>query len=733
MKTTNENIRLLKPLLRGLPIVVIVAIIALLAAKRYLMYATPMYESTTKIRLADTKDGSPSSNLYKDFDVFTSANKIGAEVEVIKSKLLIGKALDSLDFEVTTYRIGQIRKVELYKEAPFKVFYTMNNEKWYDKPFQLTINNKTDYTLKVPGNDGYIPGKFGSVLELSNARILIIRNDSLLKDKPNLTLADNYEFIINSRQKLIESVLDNLDINSIDKEIPILRLNYKSPVPEKAADFVNSLSLAYVNDYVEQKIKAANTTVNFLDEQLKDIGGRLDTSENNIQTYRDAHNIVNIKQETETDLRKIADMKVQQTNVKMNLDAIDSLYTYMKNCNFKKTELAPNFEAYTDLLSTELVKKMKLLQAEKKDLLLKFTPEDDKVKVIDDKIDDITYYLEQGIKNTRTNLETKYKRLTDDIYEAEKVFIGLPGKERTMGDLNRNYDLNEQAYKFLHEKRTEAQIVRAANISFHRIISVGEVAKEPVSPNATLIKVLAMFLGIMGAIGLIYTVHALKGKVNDYTTIEKNSSITVAAETPMLDKGNLIRKHFHKMAIQLEMKEVIKPHSVIVFSSFDEREGKAYNVLHLANAYAQQGKKVLVVDADGAMHAANRLKGIVNIDFEDLSANLSKYKNSDIITEQLTVWKEQYDLVLIKNEPLCNISIGLILMKLADNNLFIFDSRRTAAKMIAEAEALNDEYSFGNMQYILNRSGYNPNIAWQGYQFIKTIITKLARKPKPAL
>jgi uncharacterized protein involved in exopolysaccharide biosynthesis len=732
MKTTNENVRLLKPLLRGLPIVVLVAIFASLVAKRYLMYATPMYESTSKIRLADTKDGSPSSNLYKDFDVFTSANKIGAEVEVIKSKLLIGKALDSLDFEVTTYRIGQIRKVELYKEAPFKVFYTMHNEKWYDKPFALTIKNQTDYILKVPGNDNYLPGKFGSILELSGAKILIIKNDTLLKHKPSLTLADNYEFVINSRQKLVENVLDNLDINSIDKEIPILRLNFKSPVPEKAADFVNSLSKTYVNDYVEQKIKAANTTVNFLDEQLKDIGGRLDTSENDIETYRDVNNIINIKQETETDLRKIADMKVQQTNVKMNLEAIDSLYNYMKSGRLKKTELAPNFEAYTDLLSTELVKKMKLLQAEKKDLLLKYTPEDDKVMVIDDKIDDITYYLEQGIKNTKTNLEAKYNRLTDDINNAEKVFIGLPTKERTLGDLNRNYDLNEQAYKFLHEKRTEAQIVRAANISFHRIISIGEVPVEPVAPNAMLIKILSIFLGIMGAIAMIYIVHAIKGKVNDYTTIEKNSSIAIAAETPMLTKPAAIRKHFHKLAIQLEVKGSVKLNSIVVFSSFDTKEGKSFNSINLAAAFAQQGKSVLVVDADGGMHKTHKISNSVNIEYENIAGNITKYKNTDIISEQLTKWKEEYDLVIIKNEPLNDISMGLILMKLADTNLFVLDSRRTPAKMIAEAEALNDEYQFNNMQFLLNRSGYNPNIAIQAFDIVKALVLKLKRTPAQA-
>ena len=99
---------------------------------------------------------------------------------------------------------------------------------------------------------------------------------------------------------------------------------------------------------------------------------KLSNSENSIQGYRDEKNIINISQETETDLRKISQLKIQQTNVKMNLEAIHELDEYIKNGKENFLDLAPNFEAFTDLLSTEMVKKIKQLQGEKKDLLLTY-------------------------------------------------------------------------------------------------------------------------------------------------------------------------------------------------------------------------------------------------------------------------------------------------------------------------------------------------------------------------
>lgn len=727
MKPANENLRLIKPFLRGLPIIVVVMVAAITVAKRYLKYATPMYESTARIRLADTKDGSPSANLYKDLDVFVNANKIGAEVEVIKSKVLISKALDSAGIDITTYRVGQLRKIELYNDCPFLVRVNFGSNKYFDKLFRLTVTSAEDFTLIAPGNKNALNGRFGQPIVIGGDSLLIEKNALLLSEKPGMKLTDAYEFMVNSRQKLVDEVLANLSVTSIDKEIPVLRLTYKSPVAQKAADMVNRISQTYIEDYIETKFRSANTTKQFLDNQLKSVSKELASSENAIESYRDKKRIINIRQETETDLRKIADMKVQQTNVKMNLEAITDLDNYMA-AGKDITELAPNFEAYTDLLATELVKKMKVLQAEKKDLQVKYTPEHEQVKLVDNKIDDISKYLREGISNSRKSLEIKYSRISNDIDRAEEVFNGLPTREKTMGILNRNFVLNEQTYNFLHEKRTEAEIASAATISFHRIISRGDVPKAPVSPNAGLLKILAGFLGFLGSLTLIYLVHAIKGKVNDSTTIEKKSSIQLATSTPMLKNHNAVRSHFHKMAIQLEVKELLKPDSILTLSSFSKNEGKCFNAANLAREMMIQQKKVLLVDADGELTRKGVVNGREGFSYADLSTAAFSFSNSITLAQQLAAWKKEYDIIIVKNENIDNASIGLLLMKMADANLFLFDSRITPARMVPDAQLLHEEYQFTNIQYLLNRAGYNPNVLVQAMTICSSLISRIRTK-----
>ncbi|MFM9988474.1 Wzz/FepE/Etk N-terminal domain-containing protein, partial [Flavobacterium sp.] len=448
----NENIRLLKPLFRGLPIIVIVMIISVLAAKKYLNYVTPMYESTAMLKLADVHEGVPGANLFKDLDVFASANKISTEIEVLKSSMLLEKAISELPFDLEIYRKGDMLSVELFNNSPIHIEGTFSSEKGLDKRYSLQVISNQNYLLSYPNEENNIKGTFGKPLEIEHGKLLITLDEAFIKSKKEVKIIDNYEFEFLSKQKLLSKINKNLDIVPVDKDVPVIRINLKSNVPEKAALFVNKLAEIYIKDYIENKYKAANTTVSFLNKEIDGSDKKLAKSENNIQNYRDNKNIINIPQETETDLRKISQLKIQQTNIKMNLDAIKDLNKYIASGKNDYMDLAPNFEAFTDLLSTEMVKNMKKLQADKKDLLLTYTPQHEKVKIIDAKLKDLTDYQIESIKNTEKNLQVKYNDLSGDISEAEKVFIGLPEKEKKMNILNREFSMYEKNHNFLNEK-----------------------------------------------------------------------------------------------------------------------------------------------------------------------------------------------------------------------------------------------------------------------------------------
>ena len=725
----NENYRLLKPFLRGLPIIILVMVIAVMVAKKYLSYVTPKYEATAKLKLADVHEGVPGSNLFRDFDVFASANKIAGEIELMKSGVLLNKVLDSLDFDLEIFRVGKLRSVELYHESPLIIKVSLHDPKAYDKKYKLRVSSKTDFTLTIPGIPKPIKGKLGSIVSCDYGKLYIGLNESYLAGKLNARLIDQYEFEIISREKLLAKVSKGLDIAPIDKDVAVIRITYQSPVPEKAATLANKLAKVYIYDYIESKYKAANTTVDFLGNEINDVSNKLSQSENQIENYRDDKKITNIRQETETDLRAISQMKIQLTNEKMNLEAMNRLYDYIQSGKENFLELAPNFEAFTDLLSTEIVKNIKKLQAEKKDLLLSYTPQEEKVKVIDEKINDLKSYLIESISNTRRSHQIKLAKLTTEIAEAEKAFIGVPEKEKMLNILNRNFELYQKSYNFLTEKKIEAEIAQAAKMSFHRIIEEAAPASTPISPNKAIIVIVSGILGLIGSLLLIYMVHAAKAKVNDSITIEKKSSIPIAAEVPLLSTTALIHSHFHKLALQLELKKIINHNSVITLSSYLPKEGKRFITAELAKELARQGRTILIVDVDGQFNNA-RIEDTDHISIHTFQKDELAVLNSITLSTFVASWKEMYDIVLIKNEGLKDSPNSLLFMNVADVNLFIADSRLTPAKMIDKTEMMKEQFQLPQIYFLLNRAGYNPNVITQAWVFAKALYIKLRKKIK---
>lgn len=703
----NENLRLLRPFFRGLPLILLSVVLSVLVAKKYLNYVTPMYESTAKLKLADVQEGVPSANLFKDLDVFASANKIATEIEVLKSKTLIQKALTDLTFSMEIYRKGDFRSAELFDNSPILIQASFS-PKAFDKRYGLHVDSKTSFTFYYPNAKQGIKGKFNEPFTIEGGKILITKNEPYLNSKKNANLIDNYEFEYLSEQKLLDKIYSNLDIVSVDKDVPVIRINLKSNIPEKAALFVNKLAETYIQDYIENKFKAANVTVDFLKDEIQGANKKLVNSEKNIQNYRDDKNIINIRQETETDLRKISQLKIQQTNIKMNLDAIKDLNNYIAQGKNNYLELATNFEAFTDLLSTEMVKNIKKLQAEKKDLLLTYTPENEKVKVVDAKLKDLIDYQIESIKNTEKNLQVKYNELSNDINEAEKVFIGLPEKEKILTTLNREFNLYEKNYNFLNEKRIEAEIAKSAKIAFHKIISPAEVSKNPVSPIRAIIIIVAAFLGFLGSVVLIYVVHYSKAKVNDIYTIEKNSSIPVAIATPFLKDKNQIESNFLKDVIQMELKEMIQPNSILTISSYDNAKDHLFHSYNFYNAFIAKGKKTLVVDATGQLEGKIPNKDYMN--FSDIK--YLRYTKSNFI-EQIEDKIKDFDICIIHNQSIKDDKLALLFMSIATQNLMVLDSRKTAEKEIVKIELLRDEFQLPNFWFVLNKAGFNPSLWYE--------------------
>ncbi len=711
----------LKPYISTLPLIILCGALALWLASKYLNYAVPMYESTAKMRMADINEGVPGNNLFKDLDVFASETKIMAEIEVMKSKVIIDKVIDQLGIGYSLYRKGKLRQTELFDDSPIRIDVSGDATTLYGKQIEMVIHDTSRLTLYMP--DGTLSeGNLDKSVDLGTVKIMVSRKTEEKEKK--LKLEDKYLFELKARESIISELQAGLDITPVDKDVPVVRISYKSNNPAKAATIVNAVAENYIRDYIAIKYQSADITSQFLDKQINDMSSRLEKSENQIQNYRDKNNIINVRQETETDLRKISQLKIQETNLKMNLEAMDQLNQYITSGKDNFLELAPNFEAFTDLLSTEMIKKIKELQSEKKQLLLTYTPEDDRVKVIDSKITDYTTYLEESISNTRKNLQTKYNNLKNDIADAEKVFIGLPEKEKLLTIMNREFDLYQNSYIFLNNKKIEADVAKEAKYSFHRILSPAAISKTPVSPNRTIIRIVSLLLGLFLGIAAVAAKEMFFPAIRNEDGIESRSTIPVAYKAENFKNKNTAASFFRRNLIDLQVRDVVKSGKMTVFSSLHGNEHHSYQVAHMARAMASAGNRVLIVDVDGNF-GKKYTTDHQNIHIQDLSAVFNGHR-PEAMEDLKNLWLSKYDHVLVSNEKIKEGELSPVFLRYADANFFVSDSRITSAEDIAEINKAAAEYNVINPYFVLNRANYSPNI----FRRIMAVTKKIGNKGK---
>lgn len=184
-----------------------------------------------------------------------------------------------------------------------------------------------------------------------------------------------------------------------------------------------------------------------------------------------------------------------------------------------------------------------------------------------------------------------------------------------------------------------------------------------------------------------------------------------------------IRTNLQFSAIDNELK-------VILSTSPEAGDGKSFVTANLAVAYAQEGKKVLIIDCDlrrGRQHSIFNTMNATNAGYSNLILNykegvkLIRYiiktevKNIDLIPtgptppnpiellssknneEVINELKKHYDIILLDCPPILGISDTSIMTKFSDANIVVVSSGKTPFESLERAkkvfEAANSKIS----------------------------------------
>ena len=187
---------------------------------------------------------------------------------------------------------------------------------------------------------------------------------------------------------------------------------------------------------------------------------------------------------------------------------------------------------------------------------------------------------------------------------------------------------------------------------------------------------------------------------------------------------------------------------IIMNTSPEAGDGKSFITANLAIAYAQEGKKVLLIDADlrrGRQHDIFEVMNITSGGYTNLMLNyrdgisFEKYifptfdKNIDLLPtgptppnpvellasennrKLLNRLKRKYDLIIMDCAPIIGLSDSLIITTLSDINLLTVSARKTKMENLERAKRLFEQANAKIDGVILNKAQATGNHYYSYY------------------
>ena len=473
-------------------------IISVLMAFLYLRYSTPQYRASTSIMIKDNKN----SGISKEFAAFEdlgivggSANNTDNEIEILKSRKIIGSVVDTLDLTTIYYTQGRIIRAESYNNKAILIDFESKNErfikKFKDTSFTVSVLSSNKFELKDIDNNLISTNNFNDFIVSDIGNFKVVKTEEFdFKEKQDI-----YISILN-RDGLIDYFKKGLNISVADKKSSVLRLSFTYPVKKKAEVFLNELVDQYNHDAIKDKNEVSQKTKNFIDERLFAIGKDLNSIQDRVKKFKTDNKITGLSTEGELALATASKNNENLIKISTELNIAEGV---LKNINDSsgKLEILPQNIGLSDVGISQSINNYNSLVTVKNRLSVNAGSKNPQILQYKKEINSLKLNLKKSITNLIFSLQTQYNQVNNEANKINSKVSAIPILERGYIDIEREQEIISGLYSYLLKKKEETAISLAVTVPNAKIIDVAYSSKTPVSPRRKVIFLSSLFLGLL--------------------------------------------------------------------------------------------------------------------------------------------------------------------------------------------------------------------------------------------
>ncbi|HHM20689.1 MAG TPA: polysaccharide biosynthesis tyrosine autokinase, partial [Bacteroidetes bacterium] len=640
---------------------------------------------------------------------FNQRGSLNRQMQILKSRYLMEKVVDSLNLDIGYYAEGRFRKYELYKNAPVKVDYVTQKPNLWGEELRVKQLEGNRFALIVEEQDTFYYN-YGVPFVYNNSTIVLER-DTLFPPEERVLSIEFY------KPRDVATMYSGALLLRKLAQSNVLSISIEDETPQKIKDIIHYLVLAYNLDAQEEKNRMANRSLDFIDERLREAASRLGAVESRQASIKSSASVASdFSISSKQSFDRLSAIEQSEQQILQARNVLDKIESFL-NTQDGQYDLIPDFGDMGGISFASLVRKYNQVVAARKRLMRTATEQHPEAIESAKQLASLKNNILKSVSIARQDLNRQRAELVGKASEVQSKIKAIPFVEKAVKDKSRQADVQGELFSYLLQKREETAIGLAANVESVRILDEPVESTFAVAPSKRQYAIMAFLLALLLPASVVYLQEKLNDKIGTSEQVKE-----YAMEVPFLgevaqakdnkslvndNSRNVVAEMFRIIRTNLQFMATGIKHKTILVSSYISGDGKTFVSGNLAACLSLTGKKTIVLELDLRRPMLTKLikkeepsSGITNYlvgekEIEDIIQKVDGYKSfylissgpappnpaelimSDRMEQLMKYLKDNFDYIVIDSPPVGLVTDAFLLNKFTNNTIFVVRANKT--------------------------------------------------------
>lgn len=718
------------------------------------------YSVNSTISIKEENNPFFTSNTSLVFNWGGTSNQINTIATTLKSRTHNEFVVNKMNYFIDYNKQEKYFETNVYGQIPFSVTIDKSQNQLIEKNIKIKFLSQNEYQIKINFDKESVSTYNYSKNKTQNLKIQIQEYTKKLKigekislpflhwtldlvEVPENYINSEYSVTLNDFDEVVKKYQD-LKVIADEKNASVLKLSLEGTNKAQMVDYLNTTINVLIKSELDKKNLFATNTIKFIDSTLIETEKLLKTSGEQLKSFQKGKSIVDIQDNGLIFTEKLKKYDILKDDVLRQINYYNSLKSYLQNNNDFSKLPAPSVAGITE--PTIVVNVSKLVSLSIARSQMAYSVKNEKLyNDFDNEMESIKKVLLENINSTKNSLNYDLELTNSTINQQESKLKQLPEDKQELTKIERKYNLGDNIYNNFLAKKSEAEIVKAANLSdIHFIDSAKDTGGGLLESRTSMNYVIAFFMGILIPLLIVLGLFFVNTSIQNVEDISKITKIPLlgvvgkkhqrASNLSVFEKPkSALSESFRAIRSSLQFlykKQNIEGSKTLMLTSSVGGEGKTFCSLNIATIFALSDKKTVIVGLDlrkpkifndfdlkNDFGVVNYLIGqknvseivqktqIPNLDVitsGPIPPNPAELIIGDSMTQFMNDLKANYDYIILDTPPVGLVSDSIELVQYCDVILYVIRQNYTKKEMITMLNNRVERGELSNVSIILN-------------------------------